>query len=59
VSKKRKKQAAYNERIRNEIEGKLGQGKRRFSLARIMAKLENTSRTATAIPGVMRYSRSN
>jgi len=59
VSKERKKQAAYDERIRNVIEGKLGQGKRRFSLARIMAKLENTSRTATALPGVMRYSSSN
>jgi len=54
VSKERKKEAAYDERIRNAIEGKLGQGKRRFSLARIMAKLENTSRTATALPGVMR-----
>ena len=43
-----KKQAAYDERIRNAIEGKFGQGKRRFSLARIMAKLENTSRTAIA-----------
>ena len=49
VSKERKKQAAYDERIRNAIEGKFGQGKRRFSLARIMAKLENTSRTAIAI----------
>jgi hypothetical protein len=49
VSKERKKQAAYDERIRNAIEGKFGQGKRRFSLARTMAKLENTSRTAIAI----------
>jgi transposase, IS5 family len=49
VSKERKKQAAYDERIRNAIEGKFGQGKRRFSLARIMTKLENTSRTAIAI----------
>jgi len=49
VSKERKKQAAYDEKIRNTIEGKFGQGKRRFSLARIMAKLENTSRTAIAI----------
>ena len=49
VSKERKKQAAYDERIRNAIEGKFGQGKRRFSLARIMIKLENTSRTAIAI----------
>jgi len=49
VSKERKKQAAYDERIRKAIEGKFGQGKRRFSLARTMAKLENTSRTAIAI----------
>jgi hypothetical protein len=49
VSKERNKQAAYDERIRNAIEGKFEQGKRRFSLARIMAKLENTSRTAIAI----------
>jgi hypothetical protein len=28
---------------------KFGQGKRRFSLARVMAKLDNTSQTAIAI----------
>ncbi|MEG4026627.1 IS5 family transposase [Microcoleus sp. S13C4] len=49
VSKEKKKQAAYDERIRNAIESKFGQGKRTFGLARIMAKLENTSRTAIAI----------
>ncbi|BCU09978.1 hypothetical protein MAN88_05420 [Microcystis aeruginosa] len=32
VSKEQKKQAADDERIRNCIEGKFGQGKRRFSL---------------------------
>jgi len=32
VSLQAKKQAQENERIRNEIEGKFGQGKRRFSL---------------------------
>jgi hypothetical protein len=41
VSKEKKKQALEDERIRNAIEGKFGQGKRRFSLARIMAKLDN------------------
>ncbi len=38
VSKETKKQAQLDERIRNEIEGKFGQGKRRYGLARIMAK---------------------
>ncbi|WP_231516864.1 transposase, partial [Planktothrix paucivesiculata] len=33
----------------NSIEGKFGQGKRRFSLNRIMNKLAHTSETAIAI----------
>jgi hypothetical protein len=49
VSKATKKQAWEDERIRNSIEGKFGQGKRRFSLNRVMAKLDNTSGTAIAI----------
>jgi hypothetical protein len=49
VSKEKKKQALEDERIRNAIEGKFGQGKRRFSLDRIIAKLDNTSQTAIAI----------
>jgi transposase, IS5 family len=49
VSKETKKQALEDERIRNAIEGKFGQGKRRFSLNRVMAKLDNTSGTAIAI----------
>ncbi|BAY06180.1 IS5 family transposase [Anabaena cylindrica FACHB-243] len=49
VSKEKKKQAAYDERIRNCIEGKFGQGKRRFSLGRVMAKLPHTSLTSIAI----------
>jgi transposase, IS5 family len=49
VSKETKKQASEDERIRNAIEGKFGQGKRRFSLNRVMAKLDNTSETAIAI----------
>jgi transposase, IS5 family len=44
-----KKQVNDDERIRNCIEGKFGQGKRRFSLGRIMTKLENTSQTSIAI----------
>jgi IS5 family transposase len=42
-------QAQEDERIRNEIEGKFGQGKRRFSLNRVMAKLSNTSETSITL----------
>ncbi len=49
VSKEKKKQDLESERIRNCIEGKFGQGKRRFSLGRVMAKLPHTSLTAIAI----------
>ncbi|MBD2609486.1 transposase [Scytonema hofmannii FACHB-248] len=49
VSKEKKKQAKDDERIRNCIEGKFGQGKRRFSLGRVMAKLSHTSQTAIAV----------
>ena len=49
VSPETKKQAGADERIRNAIEGKFGQGKRRFGLNRVMAKLDNTSATVIAI----------
>ena len=49
VSLEEKKQAQLDARIRNEIEGKFGQGKRRFGLNLIMTKLSNTSETAIAI----------
>lgn len=49
VSQEAKKQAVNDERVRNEIEGKFGQGKRRYGLARIMAKLRKTAETAIAI----------
>lgn len=49
VSLETKKQAACDERFRNCIEGKFGQGKRRFSLGRVMTKLPHTSLTAIAI----------
>ena len=49
ISKSRKKQAQLDERIRNSIEGKFGEAKRRFSLGRVMAKLSNTSETGIAI----------
>ena len=43
VSAEEKKQTAVDEAIRNRVEGKFGQGKRRFGLGRIMAKLASTS----------------
>lgn len=49
ISEKAKKQAQEDERIRNAIEGKFGQGKRRFSLNKIMTKLPSGSATTIAI----------
>ena len=49
ISKEKKKQATLDEKIRSSIEGKFGQGKRRFSLNCVMAKLSHTSKTAIAI----------
>lgn len=49
VSPQAKKQAQLDERIRNTIEGKFGQAKRRYGLNRILAKLRETSETAIAI----------
>ena len=49
VSKEKKKQARIDESIRNEIEGKFGQGKRRFGLNQIMSKLPETAATEIAI----------
>jgi hypothetical protein len=43
------KQATQDEKDRQAIEGKFGQAKRRFNLDRVMAKLDNTSKTAIAI----------
>ena len=43
VSAADKRQAAADEAIRNHVEGKFGQAKRRFSLGRIMTKLASTS----------------
>jgi len=43
VSLEEKKQTAADEAIRNTVEGKFGQAKRRFSLGRVMAKLADTS----------------
>ena len=44
-----KRQALADERKRVEIEGGLGRGKRRYSLARIMAKLAETSESTIAM----------
>ena len=43
VSAAEKKQARADESIRNSVEGKFGEGKRRFGLGRVMAKLACTS----------------
>jgi hypothetical protein len=42
------KQTLADTKIRNQIEGKFGQAKRRFSLDLVMTKLANTSETAIA-----------
>ena len=49
ISKETKKQALEDERIRNAIEGKFGQAKRRYSLDCLMTKLSETSETSIAI----------
>lgn len=49
ISKEEKKQAQNDERVRNCIEGKFGEGKRRYSLNLVMAKLPNSSETVIAI----------
>lgn len=43
VSLSDRKQARADEVIRNEVEGKFGESKRRYSLARVMTKLASTS----------------
>ena len=53
VSKEERKQAAVDEAIRNQVEGKFGQGKRRFGLARIMAKLASTSTAQISLSFLM------
>lgn len=44
-----RKQAQADAAIRNQVEGKFGVSKRRFSLARVMAKLAATAETAIAM----------
>ena len=47
--KQEKRQHRQDEIDRNAIEGKFGQGKRRFSLSRVMAKLASTSEVAIMV----------
>lgn len=44
-----RQQTLADAKVRNQVEGKFGQAKRRFSLNRVMTKLSNTSETAIAI----------
>ena len=44
-----RRQQRRDERVRVEIEGKFGVGKRKYSLGRVMAKLARTSETAIGI----------
>jgi IS5 family transposase len=49
ISKEEKKEARDNERIRNRVEGKFGEGKRRYGLNKIMTKLPSTSMTVISL----------
>ncbi len=49
VSKEEKKQAREDEKIRNRIEGKFGEGKRRYGLDLIKTKLKETSENKIAM----------
>jgi len=49
VNAERKRQIRKDEGIRNAVEGKFGQAKRRFGMNRIMAKLSGTSETVVAL----------
>ena len=49
ISAEDKKQAAADEAVRSEVEGKFGQGKRRFGLGLIMTKLAETSAAQIAL----------
>ncbi len=49
ISKEEKKQARKDEGIRNRVEGKFGEGKRRYGLDLIKTKLKETSENKIAI----------
>jgi hypothetical protein len=49
ISLEEKKEAQENEKIRNRVEGKLGEGKRKYGLNKIMTKLATTSMTVISL----------
>ena len=49
AKKKRQAQAKQDLGERNIVEGKIGQAKRRFSLARVLTRLAHTSKTTIAL----------
>ncbi len=49
VSIEEKKETRENEKVRNRVEGKLGEGKRRYGLNKIMTKLPSTSMTVISL----------
>ncbi|MBD2396059.1 IS5 family transposase, partial [Cyanobacterium aponinum FACHB-4101] len=49
VSNEEKKKSRENEKIRNRVEGKFGEGKRRYGLNKIMTKLPSTSMTVISL----------
>ena len=49
IQKAIKRQWREDERIRNAIEGKFGEGKRKYSMDRIMAKLKETEETVISL----------
>ena len=49
ISQEEKKQSQIDERIRNRVEGKFGEGKRRYGLNLIKTKLKETSETKIAM----------
>ena len=49
VQAERKRQIKLDEGVRNAVEGKFGQAKRKFGMQRIKGKLPNTSKTMVAL----------
>jgi transposase, IS5 family len=49
VDRKQRRLELHDEKIRNSIEGKFGEGKRCYGLGRIMAKLKDTSETVITL----------
>jgi len=49
MNRAHRKQIREDEGIRNAVEGKFGQGKRRYGLNRVMARLAESSQTVVSI----------